>query len=402
LAVSLLQALSAEETAPGDAEDAAENSSINKIEELTLQQGRILLFDGETFYGWRAGKGDPEEAGFVIDDGAIAFRGEESPMLRATSQFSDFHARFEIFLEDDDSWVDVYFRSPPTKDAPEDARGKVRLQKSDSLPVDDWRWVELDLWGDRYSWKASSQGGVPSWEEISVFRGYLGFVLHGGAKIRSVGLRPIPKFHRESLDDPKSRHDALLKVIMPKEKRAWKFEGEHLPQIRMSSHHTMRLFGKKGYLESKQTYGDFTLQLQARTLKPGVNSGVFFRCIPDEATNGYECQIHHDPPEADREKYIGCTTGGIFRRSPARPIDLEPEEWFTLTLHADDRHFAVWINGYQVNDWTDTREPDANPRRGLRLEPGTLQLQSHDEGTDIEFGNIFVQPLYERHSMNEE
>ena len=43
-----------------------------------------------------------------------------------------------------------------------------------------------------------------------------------------------------------------------------------------------------------------------------------------------------------------------------------------------------------MTDWTDTRSPHKNPREGLRTEPGTIQLQAHDPGTDVEFSNIRV------------
>ena len=49
---------------------------------------------------------------------------------------------------------------------------------------------------------------------------------------------------------------------------------------------------------------------------------------------------------------------------------------------------AVWVNGYQVTDWTDRRKPDENPRRGLRLGPGTIMIQGHDPTTDISFRDL--------------
>ena len=66
-------------------------------------------------------------------------------------------------------------------------------------------------------------------------------------------------------------------------------------------------------------------------------------------------------------------------------------KWFTMTLHADGRHMASWVNGYQVCDWTDARAVDENPRRGLRLKPGTIQIQGHvpdkeEAGTSLEQG----------------
>jgi hypothetical protein len=46
------------------------------------------------------------------------------------------------------------------------------------------------------------------------------------------------------------------------------------------------------------------------------------------------------------------------------------------------------VNGVQVSDWTDTRDPHDNPRQGLRIAPGTLILQGHDPTTDLSFRNL--------------
>jgi hypothetical protein len=53
----------------------------------------------------------------------------------------------------------------------------------------------------------------------------------------------------------------------------------------------------------------------------------------------------------------------------------------------------VWVNGYQVTDWTDERQPHKNPRNGLRLEKGTLQIQGHDPTTDLSFRNLRAREL---------
>ena len=48
-----------------------------------------------------------------------------------------------------------------------------------------------------------------------------------------------------------------------------------------------------GTLESEAQFGDFVLQLEAKTNGKGLNSGVFFRSIPGEYNNGYESQIQN-------------------------------------------------------------------------------------------------------------
>ena len=71
-------------------------------------------------------------------------------------------------------------------------------------------------------------------------------------------------------------------------------------------------------------------------------------------------------------------------------------QWFHKTLIADGAHTAAWVNGIQVSDWTDEREPDENPRKGLRTAPGTIMIQGHDPTTNISFRNLQITVLDER------
>jgi hypothetical protein len=107
---------------------------------------------------------------------------------------------------------------------------------------------------------------------------------------------------------------------------------------------------------------------------------------------GYEAQLHHKWYDPASGKH-GYTTGGIDDRQQARQAVASDHEKFIMTVVAHGPHIATWVNGFQVTDWTDTRAPHANPRNGLRVEPGTLQLQSHDAETDLEFHQISVQAL---------
>ena len=155
---------------------------------------------------------------------------------------------------------------------------------------------------------------------------------------------------------------------------------------------TIKLTGGPGSLESAGKYGDFILQLEYRTNKV-VNSGVFFRCIPEQTMNGYECQILNNPPDKDYQSFIGTDTGGIFRRQIGRNVGPKDGEWNYLTISARGPRMATWVNGIQVTNWTDERVPHENPRNGLRTEAGTVQFQGHDADTEIWFRNIRIVEL---------
>jgi hypothetical protein len=148
-----------------------------------------------------------------------------------------------------------------------------------------------------------------------------------------------------------------------------------------------------GQLESDATYGDFTMQFDTRVDGDGLNSGIFFRCIPREYMNGYECQISNKIEGGDPTKPTDFGTGAIYRRIPARRVNARDHEWFTTTIVATGPHMAVWVNGLQVTDWTDPRPPHDNPRNGLRTAAGTISLQGHDPTTDIRFRNMRIGEL---------
>ena len=148
-----------------------------------------------------------------------------------------------------------------------------------------------------------------------------------------------------------------------------------------------------GSLETAKSYGDFNLSLDVYVNGEGLNSGVFFRCIPGEKMNGYECQVNFEFLDGDRTKPKDCGTGGIFRRVDARKVIGNDKEWVNVYINAVGNHFSVWVNGEQVSDWTDTRKADPNPRRGLRLDAGTIQLQGHDATSDFKFRNIVIEQI---------
>ena len=83
----------------------------------------------------------------------------------------------------------------------------------------------------------------------------------------------------------------------------------------------------------------------------------------------------------------------------ARRVVANDFEWFRKTIIADGPHFSVWVNGYQVTDWSDQRKPHENPRKGQRLEAGSLMIQGHDETTDLDFRRIEIRETPPRWSQ---
>jgi hypothetical protein len=170
-----------------------------------------------------------------------------------------------------------------------------------------------------------------------------------------------------------------------------------------------------GDLQTQGRYDDFVLRLECISNGKHLNSGVFFRCIPGQYQNGYEAQIQNDfgvtpPREYKVQEYDPKThkltgtrtvkssardygTGAIYRRVPARLGVAKDKEWFTLTVVARGRHFATWVNGIQMVDWTDNRPAADNPRKGYRDAGGAISIQGHDPTTDLSFRNIRIEEM---------
>jgi hypothetical protein len=178
----------------------------------------------------------------------------------------------------------------------------------------------------------------------------------------------------------------LKHAQLPEDKQAkWRIENGVLHAI-----------GGPGAVELEGRYSDLVLQVEARMRAKLVNGGVFFRSVPGDFMNGYEAQLFNGCYDQDPAKPARYSTGAIDDRQLARRLvsrDLEP---LTMTVIAVGQHFSTWVNGYQMTDWTDDREKNDNPREGLRLEPGTIQLQAHDKETDIEFRRIQIAHLAEQ------
>jgi hypothetical protein len=148
-----------------------------------------------------------------------------------------------------------------------------------------------------------------------------------------------------------------------------------------------------GDLVTEKEFDNFVLQFECKTLGKALNSGIFFRCIPGQYQNGYEAQIQNAYLNDDRTRPVDFGTGAIYRRVPARKVVSNDNEWFTMTVVANGKHIATWVNGYQTVDWTDDRKPNDNPRQGYRAAKGLLSIQGHDKTTDLLFRNIRIAEL---------
>jgi hypothetical protein len=359
----------------------------NTLTEKEIADGWILLFDGQTTFGWRAAN----KANWSVVDGALTATEGEPGLLNTTSQFGNYVLKVD-FRSAPEANSGVFLRTSPN---PADIEGRcyevniadggkndwptgsiVHHKKVESAhDSEDWQTLELTADGPHVVVKIDGQQVLELEDPKPLGRGFIGLQYrHGKIQFRNIKLRPL----------------GTKSIFNGKDLSGWKTFPDMASRFTVTSEGWLNVKDGRGMVESEGSYGDFTLQLDVFVSGEGLNSGVFFRCIPGEVMNGYEAQIQNATVDGDRTQPEDCGTGGFFRRQNARRIVADDFRWFTMTIHADDKHMACWVGGIQVSDWTDRREPDPNPRRGVREEAGTLQIQGHDPTTDLSFRNLRI------------
>lgn len=227
---------------------------------------------------------------------------------------------------------------------------------------------------------------------------------------------PIMVFGKNlTIHSLKLKPQKMESIFNGKDLTGWKIHPGRRSKFTVTKEGHLHVKDGNGDLQTKKQWSDFILQLECKVNGDNLNSGIFFRCLPDLYQQGYEAQIHngftdtaqktytlssYDPKthklkekQTVKSKAKDYGTGAIYRRIPARFQAAKDGEWFTMTVLARGRHIATWVNGIQVVDWTDHRPLDENPRKGCRLKAGAISIQGHDPTTDLSFRAFRVAEL---------
>ncbi len=366
------------------ADEADASNSHNQLTQEELAAGWILLFDGETDFGWRA----TSAANWTVAEGMISVSDGEPGLLHTSSQFGNFAMSLEfraapgtnsgIFLRTSprpkNLVSDCYELNIAPATNPFPTGSFVGRQKASVAVADDGNWhhYEIQAIGGRFVVQLDSEQVLDYTDPKPPGRGYIGLQLnHGAVDFRNVKLKPL----------------GLETLFNGTDLTGWHVYPGKKSEFSVTPQGELRIVNGNGQIESEAVFGDFVLQIEVFVNGPGLNSGIFFRSIPGEFWQGYESQIQN-AFRGSRDEPVDCGTGGFYRRQNARRIVSDDFTWFHKTLVVSDKHMATWVNGIQVSDWTDRRPPNENPRRGLRTEPGTISLQGHDPTTDLRFRNI--------------
>jgi hypothetical protein len=337
---------------------AADEAKPNTLTPKEIAEGWLLLFDGETPFGWKI------EGPFKVEKGELILGGEKETKAQHQTSFGPHEFEAETRT---------------------DGNGTVTLRTN----------------GGQSSRTVGNGGG--SWGKTRSRddgSGQVSVHVEAGTRLhlRSVKIRPRnpqPLFNGKDLAGWKE-HPGKKSKFTVKDGAITVKDGP-------------------GDLQTEGQWADFVLQLECLSNGKHLNSGIFFRCRPGEYQQGYEAQIHNGWLSEPSKEYtideydsesgkvtksekvksaaMDYGTGAIYRRVPARKAIAKDGEWFALTVAAQGRHIATWVNGVQVVDWTDTRPLKDNARAGCRLEKGNISIQGHDPTTDLSFRNLRIVEL---------
>lgn len=362
-----------------------------------LEDGWIRLFDTQSPFGWFV----VGNANWHIRDGELRVGTGEKSFYCSSFQLSNYELKVD-FRADKNTNSGVFLRTGPhpenvaedclelniaPPDNPFPTGSFVQRQKLEPSELNSFAEGEFDptQW-HTYHVRVEGQNVVVSLDgkqilEMKDFKsnptGHISLQYNEGrVAFRNVLLRPIDgqelALGEDWSDDwEESTKDDAEMEIEPTD------SGLHVS-------------GGLGQLQTKKDFGDFFLQASYTLAKPEVNSGIFFRCIRDNMLDGYECQVNHAIEDGDALRPADAGAGAIFRRQNARVVMGDGTKKTYISVLANGPQICTWVNGIQVADFIDSREPNENPRRGLRVEAGPISLQSHDPESDFTFHTLKV------------
>lgn len=390
----------------------------NTLTPEEVQDGWILLFDGQSLYGWEAEK--PENAkDWVAKDGVITCSDKAGfNHLKSKAIFRDFWLTLEFKVNTKGN-SGIFFRGGnegkpfvgpdgiigyEAQVDDNDPRGLKYTTGAlyDRAPAaslikgeNEWRRYDIIAEGDHIVTKINGQPMV-DFHDTTFTHGHFGLQHHNpgsvieyrNIKLKPLGLRPLfngkdlagwkvtdrePEAGKKGLRAKWVVTDGMLHVDVPPEKGV--------------------LTGGQGQIETLDQFKDFVLQMDIRVNGKWFNSGVFFRALPNQVWQGYESQIRNQWIGDDRAQSFDYGTGGIYKLAKTRKVVSDDNEFFKKTIVAAGPYIGVWVNGQQVADLTDTRPSADNARNGLCTKAGVIALQSHDPTTNLDFKNIQIAEL---------
>jgi hypothetical protein len=254
---------------------AADPDNSNTLTPKEIADGWILLFDGESTFGWNNG------AKWTIARGMIAPQAENKLPLVTTTAFGDFELKAQYLMKSDSKPQILLGCGPDGSTSDKSHTINLTSYRSES-------WFEITVSvtdkgithslreaGRRFTFQPPQKAVERKFERCHI--GLTG----NGVIFRNIQLKPLggkPLFNGKDLvgwkkfeADPKRAKSSFTVT-----KEGW-----------------LNLKNGPGDLQTEAEWADFVLQLDCISNGKHLNSGVFFRCRPGEYQQGYEAQIHN-------------------------------------------------------------------------------------------------------------
>jgi hypothetical protein len=385
-------------------------ASDNTLTTSQAQDGSLLLFDGESLVGWT-----PENGAVWSTANGTLFASSDSGYLRSNSAFADFSINLDFRTTAPDADCKLYLRAAPDGDPHDSAYalqigdsqadwptgsivGQYKAPPSHTAP-NQWHSIEATLSGEQIAITLDGKKIL----DVKDPRSKAGFIALGCSRAGKVQFRNI-----------KLRPLEMKALFNGNDLAGWKMVGPPPPPKKGGLFHLGGGTKQKeaewaviggavhggagvGQLETGPTYDDFLLQLAIRAnstdKKQHPKGAVLLRGDPGKLASGYEVQILNDYKNGDRIQPVAYGTGSIVNQAAVRKALGSDDQFFVETIAATGRHIQVWINGYPVTDFQDTRADDSSAQKGARTAAGTISLQSTDEKSNLDFRNIRIAQL---------
>jgi len=370
---------------------------------LDPQGGWIQLFDGKSLFGWTSGGGAQWH---VVNDSITADSGD-SGYLRTNTVFADFILRCDFRLRTEGQ-SGILLRSD-TKGNPAASGYKLQINNRDaSFPTGSlvgylkaakvqaapgaWHTYEVEVTGDHFRIKLDgTQAADGNAHKSKLGAIALQFVKGNPVEFRNIQLKPLslqPIFNGQNLFG--------WKIVNPTGANAEKrgkissmLLGQSGPDWTVENG-TIHVKKGPSQLENGSLYDDFILQLAVRANGKGRHpqGGVLFRGEQGSFSTGYRVQVDNTFPGKDRDKPSNFGSGGLFGIQPTRRVVSDDDRYFFETLIVRGHHISVWVNGFPVSDFEDTRPEGPDALLQSRNGAGTISLLSADDHSSLDFNDI--------------
>jgi hypothetical protein len=367
----------------------------NELSPAEIQEGWILLFDGETTFGLVQ-----EGSSFRVADGALTADGATPAYIRTTSPFSDFQIKFDFRSSNPAADAAIFIRT--ARDAMPTENGyQIRLGDSDSswpagsivhrgkangprLTANQWHTLEIDAMGEHIVITLDHQK-VADGRDSSARAGFIGFKVNRGARLefRGVKLKPAGStqlFNGTDLSGWKTGTEAAAPPPKPGKIKKILHIGGGAPKAKESewSVRDRAIHGEKGpgQLNSTAMYEDFVLQFETRSAPGKQHGAIYLRGDTDKMFSGYVVKLDEDNPGA-----IGPNLA-----PPRRKVRLTNNTVTTVAVAG--RHIAVWVNGVPVSEFSDTRPEGGGTDKNAKTSAGIIGVPLQSTSATADFTQV--------------